>query len=170
MATYKYDSFPGQYKHKLYKTWVGEKTRCYDQNYKYFYRYGGRGIIVSEEFKTFKVWLDYVEALPNYGEDGYTIDRIDNDKNYERGNLRWASKSVQTRNTVRLQKRNKSGYRGVRDRNDGQKKPFYAHIVINWKHIGLGSFATALEAAICRDQYIVDNNLEHTLNEVLTEK
>jgi len=89
--------------HKLYGTWQSMKTRCYNRkraDYKY---YGGRGISVSEEFRgDFNVWFDYVTSLSNYesrDELNLTIDRIDNNKNYERGNLRWATKKQQARNS-----------------------------------------------------------------------
>jgi hypothetical protein len=79
------------------------KTRCYNKkraDYKY---YGGRGITVSEEFRSdFLVWFNYVTSLPNYENReklNLTIDRVDNNKNYERGNLRWATKKQQVKNS-----------------------------------------------------------------------
>jgi hypothetical protein len=89
--------------HKLYSTWQSMKTRCYNKkraDYKY---YGGRGITVSEEFRSdFLVWFNYVTSLPNYENReklNLTIDRVDNNKNYERGNLRWATKKQQVKNS-----------------------------------------------------------------------
>ena len=44
---------------------------------------------------------------------------------------------------------------------------FRANIKINDKNIYLGYYNTSLEAAKARDKYVIDNNLEHTLNDVL---
>lgn len=94
----------GMSKEPIYKIWKGIKTRCYNKNrgdYKY---YGGCGIVMSEEFHDFKTWMDYVASLPGYAtraEDKLTIDRIDVTKNYERGNLRWATRKQQSLNQRR---------------------------------------------------------------------
>lgn len=92
----------GKRRHPLYSVWCGMKTRCNNKSrgdYKY---YGGRGIRVSDEFSSgFSVWFEYVSSLDGYDdrkEKNLTIDRIDNNKNYERGNLRWATKLQQVKN------------------------------------------------------------------------
>ena len=99
--------------HKLYTIWYGEKARCENQKNQSFENYGGRGIEVSDEFHNFPTWLEYIESLTNAYRDTYTIDRIDNNGNYERGNLRWESRSIQAQNTRLLYSHNTSGYRGV---------------------------------------------------------
>lgn len=93
----------GLYKDKIYGIWHGMKTRCYDKNDVHYKRYGGRGIIVCDEWKNdFKSFYDW--ALKN----GYKksksrnsncqIDRINNDGNYEPLNCRWATSKVNARN------------------------------------------------------------------------
>ena len=52
----------------------------------------------AEWIHDFQKFYDYVSKLPHFGEEGYTLDRIDNDGNYEIGNLRWADKTTQSRN------------------------------------------------------------------------
>ena len=92
----------GQYNTKLYYVWRTMKRRCFVSSDKQYINYGGRGITMHAEWKdSFETFRDYVTALPNYGTPGYSIDRIDNDKNYEPGNIRYASKEVQSNNTRR---------------------------------------------------------------------
>jgi hypothetical protein len=92
----------GKSKHPLYLTWGTMKARCYNKNRPDYKYYGGKDIVMSEEFKNdFSVWLEYVEQLPNYElrqELKLTIDRIEPGAGYERGNLRWATHSQQCNN------------------------------------------------------------------------
>lgn len=89
-------------KHYLYKTWISIKTRCYNTNDKDYHRYGGRGIIMYEgwlkDYSKFKEWM-----INNLGErpEGYSLDRINNNGNYEPNNLRWATPLKQRHNQER---------------------------------------------------------------------
>lgn len=152
----------GRKHHKLYSLWCSQRQRCYSINNKDYNNYGGRGIKMSEEFNNnIHIWLAYVEYLPNAYKKGYTIDRINNDGNYERGNLRWASKAIQSRNRRTIHKNNTSGYKGVHERYHGK---WISRIMINYKRIILGSYNSPNEAALSYDKYVIENNLEHTLN------
>lgn len=96
----------GQSSSPLYKVWRSIIDRCTNKNLDCFVRYGGRGITVCEEWKNnFEAFRDYVSNLPHFGEAGYSLDRINNDGNYEPGNVRWATKKEQAnnkRNTIRI--------------------------------------------------------------------
>lgn len=87
--------------HRLYTIWHVIKQRCNHKNkhlrgYKY---YGARGITICDKWKNdFKEFYDYVTSLPNYGKPKMELDRINNDGNYEPGNMRWATHSQQMRN------------------------------------------------------------------------
>lgn len=84
---------------KIYKNWSGIKKRCYNPNCKDYPNYGGRGITMFEIWMdNFQAFYDYVSTLPHFGEKGYSLDRINNDGNYEPGNLRWATKKQQANN------------------------------------------------------------------------
>lgn len=79
--------------------WNSMKQRCFNPNNKAFKNYGGRGITVCEEWKNdFQTFYDYVSSLPHFGEPGYSLDRINNDGNYEPGNVKWATKNEQNNN------------------------------------------------------------------------
>lgn len=83
----------------IYRKWHDMKTRCYYSGNISYKNYGGRGITVCEEWRnSFQAFYDYVSQLPHYGEPGYSLDRIDNDGNYEPGNVRWATKLMQMNN------------------------------------------------------------------------
>lgn len=84
---------------KLYQVWNMIKYRCHSPKYPQWKDYGGRGIAICEEWSnSFQAFYDYVSQLPHFGEEGYSIDRINNDGNYEPGNVRWATRTEQNRN------------------------------------------------------------------------
>jgi hypothetical protein len=84
----------------LYQLWCNIKQRCLNVNDEHYPRYGARGIRICDE------WRDSPEAFASYilAELGHrptpshSIDRIENNGNYEPGNLRWATRSQQQRN------------------------------------------------------------------------
>lgn len=88
----------GGYKHYLYKTFNGMKERCMNPNNKFYKNYGARGIKVCERWlESFAHFLEDMGERPN----GHTIDRINNDGNYEPSNCKWATKKEQQNNTRR---------------------------------------------------------------------
>lgn len=91
-----------------YNTWRAMMRRCYNPADKDYPRYGGRGISVHEP------WHDYAVFANDIGEPTgtETFDRIKTDGNYEPGNVRWATPTVQARN-IRVPKKSKTGVTGV---------------------------------------------------------
>jgi hypothetical protein len=77
------------------RSWRSMMTRCYNQNYDAYPRYGGRGIRVCERWQKFENFLADMSERPA----GKTLDRYpNNDGNYEPGNCRWATASEQSTN------------------------------------------------------------------------
>lgn len=86
---------------RVYRSWDHMIQRCTNPNSTGYEYWGGRGITVYEEWKSFDKFYEYVSKLPHCGEEGRSIDRINNDGNYEPGNVRWATKSEQNANKRR---------------------------------------------------------------------
>lgn len=84
-------------KSRLYKIYTGMLARCFRKTHTAFTDYGGRGITVCEEWRnSFQAFYDW--AISNGYDENLTIDRRDNEGNYEPSNCRWITRSQQTRN------------------------------------------------------------------------
>lgn len=138
--------------------WLNMKNRCTNVKHRDYHRYGGRGIKICERW--INSFIDYendIMMLDNAGVRGMSIDRIDNDGDYEPSNIRWADMHTQSVNQRILTK-----YKGVTKRG----KRFLSRILVRGKQIYLGTYDTEIECAKAYDKYVIDNNLEHTINNI----
>ena len=146
--------------HRFYATWADMLQRCNNPQRKTYKHYGARGITVCEEWLDIKNFVDWAEAThPNM--EGYTLDRIDNDKGYSPENCTWSDKTTQSVNQ-RTRKDNKSGVVGVHYHKGNVKWVAYISVTNTRKHIGY--FDSIEEAVQARDNYIIQNNLPHKLS------
>lgn len=91
------DTTHGLSKTPLYRVWRSMKDRCYRSKCKGYVNYGGRGIVMCDEWKNdFEIFHNW--ALKNGYRKGLTIERINNNGNYEPSNCCWIPKSKQSSN------------------------------------------------------------------------
>lgn len=84
---------------RLYGVWNTMIHRCEDPKREKYPAYGGRGIVVCEEWHDPNAFMDWAESS-GY-EYGLQLDRIDNDGNYEPSNCRWSTPKENNRHTTR---------------------------------------------------------------------
>lgn len=95
LAATKHGHASGRQPSSTYNSWVRMIDRCTNEHNNRFPRYGGRGIKVCERWKKFENFLADLGEKPDKA---LSIDRINNDGDYEPGNCRWATASEQARN------------------------------------------------------------------------
>lgn len=84
----------GLTRHPLYSIWKGIMYRCYKEGN----RYHDRGIRVCEQWHNLRKFISDIESGIGSRPGQMSLDRVDNDGNYEPGNVRWATAKTQANN------------------------------------------------------------------------
>lgn len=84
---------------RLHQIWKGMRKRCNNKNAVGYKNYGGRGIGICAEWDNFANFYEW--SMSNNYTELLTLDRINNDGNYEPSNCRWATMKVQANNSRR---------------------------------------------------------------------
>ena len=142
----------------VYGRWLAMRQRCNNPSYVSYINYGARGISICPSLQEFQDYQAYVKSLPYYDPVNLTLDRIDSNKNYEKGNLRWANLNTQNANrtTAGHGSNNYTGVGWVKSR-----QRWRARINLNGKSLFDKTFKTEQEALVARNTYISANDLPH---------
>jgi hypothetical protein len=111
-----------------------------------YVNYGGRGITICDRWLIFENFLCDMGLKPS---SDLSIERVNNDGNYEPGNCKWGTQTEQNKNR-RLSPLNTSGYRGVSF--DSVEGLYHAYISVDGRLIKLGRFRDPVAAATARDK------------------
>lgn len=93
---------------RAYHRWQNMMARCYKPWHHKYEQYGGRGVTVCDAWHDFARWYADVGEPP---QPGLSLDRIDNDGNYEPGNVRWATVAEQLVNRRKYRSNGRLGWR-----------------------------------------------------------
>jgi len=154
----------GLFDHPVYSVWSQMKERTRNPKNVKFPDYGGRGISICKEWLDFATFYQWARTR---WKRGLQIDRRDNDGNYEPGNCRFVTPSLNVTNR-RKQKSNKSGYVGVSFFNrDRCYRAYLGYKTLGGagRQIHLGYFPTKEEAVTARNNFITANNSPHKIQQ-----
>lgn len=98
----------GETKNYLFRTWENMRRRCYDKNMTNYKYWGGRGVRVHQPWRdSYVEFAAYVRStIGERPSEDHSIDRIENDGNYEPGNIKWSTRKEQSNNRRAFAKRN----------------------------------------------------------------
>ena len=145
----------------LHKLWSNTKNKCNNKKNKDYKYYGARGITVCDEWKNdFMAFYNW--CINNGYRNGLTIDRINNDGNYEPGNCRFTTRFKQLENTRLIRENNTSGYRCVFWHEHTKK--WMVSIGHNGKSEYVGVYDTKNKAAEVYNNWVITHGTDHPLN------
>ena len=151
--------------HPVYARYRAIYNRCFVPKHPSYKSYGERGITLHNELMPFVNFRDYVTSLESYSEqalDVLTLDRIDNNKGYEKGNLRWVDRSTQTANQ-RYSGKGRNKYTGVNySKTHGR---WIARVSFKGKTLLSSTHMTEEEALNARNLFILANKLPHPVQQ-----
>lgn len=153
-----------QHHKNIYSRYQDMKMRCYNSNKCNYKHYGARGIKICDEwlenngYNNFENW-----ALTNGYKKELSIDRINKDSDYSPDNCRWVNQRIQNINK-KPSKKNTSGFVGIQKRSDYDL--YSGYVKVNEKAYYTGTSKDIIIAAIMRNNFIIDNNLENELNDL----
>lgn len=130
----------------VYRAWISLKARCNNRKDKDYYKYGGRGISVCDRWQ--KSFENFYKDMGNKPTPNHSIDRINNNGNYEPSNCRWATARQQR---VNRRTSNKTGVPGVYPVTRHYRYVHYRvciYVGSRSKHIGM--FKSLNEAKLAR--------------------
>jgi hypothetical protein len=91
----------GLRKHMLYSVWRGMMHRCHIPTTEQYEDYGGRGIFVCDAWHDVRKFVEDIETEIGVRPTGMQIDRVNNNKGYQPGNVKWSTSKENCRNTRR---------------------------------------------------------------------
>lgn len=141
---------------RLYRIWCLMKGRCFNKNLPNYENYGARGITVCDEWLKFENFYEW--AVNNGYREDLTIERKNNDGNYEPSNCKWADLRTQANN-----RRNwgQVEYYGIVKDNTGYR----AQVTVNGKKIYIAHSTDDIEYLVNeRNKYIDEHNLPNKKN------
>lgn len=137
----------GMIKTSEYNSWTCMKQRCYNKKHMAYSQYGGRGITVCDKWRN--SFLAFYRDMGDKPSSRHSLDRIDNNGNYEPSNCKWSTYEEQQHNT-RTYKTNTSGRRGVSW--NKREKVWCARIFPNHGSVYLGGFTKFEDAVKAREE------------------
>lgn len=137
----KRNSTHGMANSKIYETWCNIKKRCENSNNDNYHHYGGRGIVVCDDWQRFELFYEW--AIKNGYQDDLEIDRIDVNGNYEPSNCRWITHKANCNN---------------RRSNHLIEYDGRIHTLKEWSEI-LGISDRILRQRLCRDKWTIERAL-----------
>lgn len=146
--------------HPLYSRWLSTTQRCNNPNHSSYKNYGARGILLSDDLKSFDDYKDYVSNLDGYDPENSSLDRIDNSLGYVKGNLRWTSYSTQIANQ-RFSGKGVNQYTGVNWSKTHNR--WVARVNFKGKSVFTKVCMTEKEALEARNNFIIESGLPHTI-------